>query len=122
MKKLFMVGVMSALTLPAFALETTTVTTTSPESSMTTTTTKTVDAQKMEESPAAFAEPAVSEPTTAPAVDALPQMGTGTLDQQRMEDPAMDAPVSGEAHRMDDPSIEDESGEYKLKIDDVDYE
>lgn len=125
MKKILLASVMTALALPVLATETRTTTVTSPE--LTTTTTTTETPQKMEEEVAA---PVPSRgPTTAPAVDALPHTGAGTLDQQRMEDPAVDAmepgyinPATGRAQEMQDPSIEDESGEYKPKIDDSDYE
>ncbi len=126
MKKILLASVMTALALPVISADTTTITTTSPDA-MTTTTTTTQQAeqrmQKEEEMVLEKEEVApVSEPTTAPAVDALPETGGGfgqPLNQQRMEDPASDQPASG-PHRMDDPTIEDESGEYAPKIDDVD--
>jgi hypothetical protein len=141
MKKILLASVMTALALPVIAAETTTITTSSPEAMTTTTvTTQQVDraepaAQREEAAPTIQKEEEVlmekeeavvpaAGATTAPAVDALPETGGGfkqqqPLDQQRMEDPASDQPAGG-PHRMDDPTIEDESGEYAPKIDDVD--
>lgn len=136
MKKILLAGVISALALPVIAAETTTITTSSPEAMTTTTTTTSQQfgksssetepsMQKEEESFLQKEEAApAAEATTAPAVDALPETGGGfkqPLDQQRMEDPASDAtsPAAG-PHRLDDPTIEDESGEFAPKIDDID--
>ena len=113
MKKILLAGVITVLALPVIAADTTTTISTSPQSTSTTTTTTTVqEQQKMEaeEAPAAATEPAVSEPARVPtetpaAVDTLPRTGTGTLNQQRMEDATSD---------------DDETGEYVPKIDDVD--
>ena len=128
MKKILLAGVISALALPVIAAETTTITTSSPEAmTTTTTTTQSIEPQIQKEEEMVMekeeAAPAVNEPSTAPAVDALPETGGGfrqPLDQQRMEDPASSPQPQGAPHRLDDPTIEDESGEYAPKIDDVD--
>ena len=128
MKKILLAGVISALALPVIAAETTTITTSSPEAMTTTTTTTQAIEPKIQKEEEMVMEkeeaaPAATEATTAPAVDALPETGGGfkrPLDQQRMEDPAATPTPNNGPHRMDDPTIEDESGEYAPKIDDVD--
>lgn len=94
MKIILVAAIVSALSLPVLATGTTTTTTVTPEEqtttvstpeSETTTTTKIKNQQSMEES---GEESRWSSPSTAPAVDAKP---SAPLDQQRMEDPSLDA-------------------------------
>lgn len=111
MKKILLALVATAVALPVLAVGTTTITTTTPDAKTTTTTTVTdpglpqPPVQRMEEASSALDLPKTG-PSKAPAVDGLPS--TDLLNQQKMEDPGF---------RLQDPMIEDESGEFKPTLD-----